>query len=293
MSNPLDSLELVGDVLADLGEGPCWDPVGGTLYWVDIPAGRLHRTVPASGATTTSELGPPVSLVLPTAGGGVLIARRNRLAVLAEDGTERAVAKTAARPDIRFNDGGTDPQGRVWVGSMCTDEVSPLGTLYRLEHRGTLASVLAGVTISNGLGWSPDGGTLYYVDSPTKRIDVLDFTPATGQVSGRRPFANLASASGVPDGLTVDAEGGVWVAVNGSGVLHRYAPDGRLDQVVSLPVTHPTSVAFGGPDLGDLYVTTAREPLSPAEREEQPLAGRLMRLRPGPAGIPVPLAVLD
>ena len=126
MSNPLDSLELVGDVIADLGEGPCWGPVGGTLYWVDIPAGRLHRTVPASGATTTSELGPPVSLVLPTAGGGVLVARRNRLAELAEDGTERAVAETAARPDIRFNDGGTDPQGRVWVGSMCTDEVSPL-----------------------------------------------------------------------------------------------------------------------------------------------------------------------
>ena len=149
------------------------------------------------------------------------------------------------------------------------------------------------MTISNGLGWSPDGGTLYYVDSPTKRIDVLDFTPATGQVSGRRAFAALASASGVPDGLTVDAEGGVWVAVNGSGVLHRYAPDGRLDQVISLPVTHPTSVAFGGPGLGDLYITTAREPLSPAEREEQPLAGRLMRLRPGPAGIALPLAVLD
>jgi sugar lactone lactonase YvrE len=234
-----------------------------------------------------------VSLVLPTVDGGVLIARRNRLTVLAEDGTERAVAETAARPDIRFNDGATDPQGRVWVGSMCTDEASPIGTLYRLEHHGTLASVLPGVTISNGLGWSPDGGTLYYVDSPTKRIDVLDFTPATGQVSGRRAFADLASASGVPDGLTVDAEGGVWVAVNGSGALHRYAPDGRLDQVVSLPVTHPTSVAFGGPDLGDLYVTTAREPLSPAEREEQPLAGRLMRLRPGPAGIPLPLAVLD
>ncbi len=292
MGNLLGSLELVGDVVADLGEGPCWDPAGGTLYWVDIVAGRLHRTVPASGATTTSELGPPVSLVLPAAGGGVLIARRNRLAVLAEDGAERAVAETAARPDIRFNDGATDPQGRVWVGSMCTDGTSPIGTLYRLGHRGSLSSVLRGVTISNGLAWSPDGGTLYYADSPTKRIDALDFTPGTGQVSGRRAFADLASASGVPDGLTVDAQGGVWVAVSGSGALHRYAPDGRLDQVVPLPVTHPTSVAFGGADLGDLYVTTAREPLSPAERAEQPLAGRLIRLRPGPAGIPLPLAVL-
>ncbi len=292
MSNFLGSLELVGDVVADLGEGPCWDPAGRILYWVDIAAGRLHRPVPASGATTTSELGPPVSLVLPAAGGGVLIARRNRLAVLAEDGTERTVAEIAARPDIRFNDGATDPQGRVWVGSMCTDGASPIGTLYRLEHRGSLSSVLRGVTISNGLAWSPDGGTLYYVDSPTKRIDVLDFTPATGQVSSRRAFADLASVAGVPDGLAVDAEGGVWVAVSGSGALHRYAPDGRLDQVVPLPVTHPTSVAFGGADLGDLYVTTAREPLSPAERAEQPLAGRLIRLRPGPAGIPLPLAVL-
>lgn len=289
MSNPLDSLEPVGDVVADLGEGPCWDPVGGTLYWVDIPAGRLHRTVPASGATTTSELGPPVSLVLPTAGGGVLIARRNRLAVLAEDGTERAVAETAARPDIRFNDGGTDPQGRVWVGSMCTDEVSPLGTLYRLEHRGTLASVLAGVTISNGLGWSPDGGTLYYVDSPTKRIDVLDFTPATGRVSGRRPFANLASASGVPDGLTVDAEGGVWVAVNGSGVLHRYAPDGRLTEVILVPVRYPTSCAFAGPGLDTLVVTSAYARIEDAGDTLSELDGAVLAAETGAVGKPIAL----
>ena len=217
MSNPLDSLELVGDVVADLGEGPCWDPVGGTLYWWTFPLGgctgpflpRVRPRPPSSARRCPSCCRQP----------GRGAHRPAQSPGRAGRGWYRAaVAQTAARPNIRFNDGGTDPQGRVWVGSMCTDEVSPLGTLYRLEHRGTLASVLAGVTISNGLGWSPDGGTMYYVDSPTKRIDVLDFTPATGQVSGRRPFADLASASGGPDGLTVDAEGGVWVAVNGSGV---------------------------------------------------------------------------
>ena len=142
--------------------------------------------------------------------------------------------------------------------------------------------VLAGVSLPRAV----------YVDSPTRRIDVLDFDSGTGQVAGRRPFADLASVPGLPGGLTVDTEGGVWVALHGGGVLHRYGPDGRLRTVVSLRVSHPTSCAFGGPDLADLYVTTASAPLSAAERAAQPLAGRLLWLRPGPVGIPLAPALV-
>ena len=285
------SVQAASDVVAELGEGPCWD--GATLLWVDIPAGRLHRTGHPSGQTATARLGAPVSAVLPTAGGGVLVARRDRLALVEAGGTERTVASVPAPPGVRFNDGAVDPQGRVWIGSMDTREQSPLGVLYRLDAGGVLTPVITGVTISNGLGWSPDGSRLYYIDSPTCRVDVLDFDAAFGEVSGRRPFADLSGEPGVPDGLTVDADGGVWVARYAGGALHRYTPDGGLDTVVSLPVTYPTSCAFGGPDLADLYVTTASAPLSAAGRAGQPLAGRLFRLRPGPKGLPQPAAVIS
>jgi sugar lactone lactonase YvrE len=310
MHQTIDSsqAEPVGDVVAELGEGPCWDtsgpaaqvapvgPVGpadGTLLWVDIPGGRLHRTAPSSGETATVDLGPPVSAVLPTRDGEVLVSRRDRLVVIGADGAERTVAAISPPPAVRFNDGATDPQGRVWIGSMDTDERSALGILYRLDPGGVLTPVVTGVTVSNGLAWSPDGSSLYYVDSPTRQIDVLDFDQESGKVAGRRRFADLTSVPGLPDGLTVDTEGGVWVALHSGGALHRYGPDGRLDTVVSLPVSHPTSCAFGGPDLADLYVTTASAPLSAAERAAQPLAGRLLRLRPGPVGIPLPPAVVS
>jgi sugar lactone lactonase YvrE len=263
------------------------------VLWVDIPGGRLHRTAHSSGETATADLGAPVSAVLPTADGGVLVSRRDRLVVLEADGTERTVAAVSSGSGVRFNDGATDPQGRVWIGSMGTSDGSAAGVLYRLDPGGVLTPVITGVTISNGLGWSPDTSRLYYVDSPTRQVDVLDFDSGTGEVSGRRRFADLTSAPGVPDGLTVDADGSVWVALHGGGALHRYRPDGRLGTVVSLPVSHPTSCAFGGPELADLYVTTASAPLSGAERAAQPLAGRLLRLRPGPAGIPLPAAVIE
>jgi sugar lactone lactonase YvrE len=292
MHQTIDSsqAEPVGDVVAGLGEGPCW--VDGTVLWVDIPGGRLHRTDPESGQTATIDLGPPVSAVLPTGDGELLVSRQDRLVVLGDDGAERTVAAMSAPPAVRFNDGATDPQGRVWIGSMDTEERSAVGTLYRLDPGPVLTPVVAGVTVSNGLGWSPDGTRVYYVDSPTRQVDVLDFDPATGAVAGRRRFADLTGESGFPDGLTVDAEGGVWVALFSGGALHRYGPGGELDTVVTLPVSHPTSCAFGGPGLADLYVTTASAPVPAAERAAQPLGGRLLRLRPGPVGIPLRPAVI-
>ncbi|MGH3251247.1 MAG: SMP-30/gluconolactonase/LRE family protein [Trebonia sp.] len=280
----------VGDVTAVLGEGPYWVPEDDCLLWVDIQRGRLHRTYFPSGETTTMDLGA-VSAAFPAVGGGILTAGGNKLALhlpaeRGEQWTTRIIAEVPAREGIRFNDAGVDPAGRVWVGSMHIGETEPLGELYRLDAGGVLTTVVKSVTVSNGLGWSPDGALMYYVDSPMRRVDVFDYDPATGEAFQRRVFADLSAFDGVPDGLTVDADGCVWVAIWGGGVLRRLAPDGTQDAVIRLPVSQPSSCAFGGPGMTDLYITTARVGLSEAELKAQPLAGRLLRLRPGPVGLP-------
>jgi len=286
--------EPVGDVTAELGEGPYWVPEDDCLLWVDIPAGKLHRTYFPSAQTETLDLGA-VSAAFPAVGGGILTAGGHRMALLtpAERGAQwstRRIGEVPARDGIRFNDAAVDPAGRVWVGSMHIGESEPLGELYRLDAGGVLTPALKGVTVSNGLGWSPDGTLMYYADSPTERVDVFDYDSATGAAQNRRVFADLSAfpdvPDGVPDGLTVDADGCVWVAIHHGGALCRLAPDGAVDAVVHLPVSKPTSCAFGGPGLSDLYVTTARIGLSEADLKEQPLAGRLLRLNPGPVGLP-------
>jgi sugar lactone lactonase YvrE len=284
------AVEPVGDVAAVLGEGPYWVPEDDCLLWVDIDRGRLHRTYFPSGETVVMDLGA-VSAAFPAVGGGILTAGGSKLALHlpAERGgqwTTRVVAEVPAREGIRFNDAGVDPAGRVWVGSMHLPETEPLGELYRLDAGGALTTVVKGVTVSNGLGWSPDGARMYYADSPVHRVDMFDYDPATGEAFSRRVFAELSAFDGVPDGLTVDADGYVWVAFWGGGALRRFAPDGALDAVLQMPVSQPTSCAFGGPGMGDLYVTTARAGLTEAELQTQPLAGRLLRLRPGPVGLP-------
>jgi sugar lactone lactonase YvrE len=159
--------------------------------------------------------------------------------------------------------------------------------LYRIGRDGETRRVLTGVTVSNGLGWSPDGTRLYYVDSPTQRIDAFAFDSGSGALGERCSFAVVAPHAGRPDGLAIDDEGGVWVALFGGGALRRYDSRGRLDAVVTVPTPHPTSCAFGGTDLRELYVTTARRPLTQGERAANPLAGALLRLRPGVRGQPV------
>jgi sugar lactone lactonase YvrE len=282
--------EPVGDVTALLGEGPYWVPEDDCLLWVDIHRGQLHRTYFPSGETVTLDLGA-VSAAFPAMAGGILTAGGSKLALhlpaeRGEQWSTRVIAEVPAREGVRFNDAAVDPAGRVWVGSMHTGESEPIGQLLRLDHGGVLTVVVDGVTVSNGLGWSPDGSRMYYVDSPVRRVDVFDYDPATGRADRRRPFADLSAFDGVPDGLTVDADGCVWVAVWGGGVLRRLAPDGSQDSVIAVPVSQPTSCAFGGPGMTDLYVTTASVGLSEAELSEQPLAGRLLRLHPGPVGLP-------
>ncbi|MFI6290808.1 SMP-30/gluconolactonase/LRE family protein [Nonomuraea sp. NPDC050790] len=259
--------EVVPVPRANLGEGPRWDGATDTLLWVDIMAGLVHRLDPADGAHEVTEVGRPVGVVAPRTGGGLALAVRDGFAVLPDGGGPpdargvrdgrglEMVAAVTERPGNRMNDGACDRAGRFFAGTMAQDDTPGAGALYRLDPGGGCERVLDGVSISNGVAWSPDERLLYYVDTPTGRVDVFDYDPAAGRLDGRRVFAEIPR--GFPDGITVDAAGHVWVALWEGGAVLRLRPDGRLDLTVEVPAANVTSCAFGGPGLGDLYITTA------------------------------------
>jgi sugar lactone lactonase YvrE len=271
---------------AQLGEGPRWDAATRTLLWVDIPSMLVHRYDPAAGTDTTERVADLVSLALPRRRGGVVIGLPDGLHLLGGEQPALLAGIEAERSDTRTNDGACDPAGRLWVGTMALDERSPVAGLYRVDPDLSVTTVLTGTTISNGLGWSPSATRFYFIDSPTRRIDVFDFDLVIGTLENRRPLAVVEVEDAVPDGLSIDAEGCVWVALHGGWGLNRYSPEGDLVAEVRLPVAKITSCCFGGPDLRDLYVTTRQEGLSEAEKTAQPLAGALLRLDVGVTGLP-------
>jgi sugar lactone lactonase YvrE len=281
-------MECVLDAKAALGEGPVWDPDAGCLYFVDIERGLVHRYDPDTQASRSLQVDAMVGAVALTSGGDLVLAVRDGFARLDPgSGEVRLIAAVATdRPDLRMNDGNVDPAGRFWAGTMAIDERTAAGALYRLDPDGRVHRMLPQVTISNGLDWSGDGRLMYYVDTPTRSIDVFDFDVATGTIANRRSLVRVARGEGWPDGLTLDADGYVWVALWAGGALRRYAPDGTLDRVLTVPAAYPTSCAFGGPDFRDLYITTAATPLTPDERQREPFAGGLFRCRPGVQGRP-------
>lgn len=284
-----DEVELVWDAGAHIGEGPVWDGLEQALVWLDIPRGLVHAWRPDEGPRRPFAVGQPVGAVAPRASGGLVAAVRDGFALLEPgSGQVSMVADTEGdRPGNRMNDGKCDPAGRFWAGTMALDERPGAGGLYRLDPDLRVERVLDGVTISNGLGWSPDGTTMYFIDSPTGGVDAFDYDPDTGAIAGRRRLVDVPGLPGIPDGLTVDAEGCLWVAVFGGGRVQRHAPDGRLLATVTLPVSQVTSCAFGGAGLDELYVTSAREHLSQERLREQPHAGGLFRHRPdGVVGLP-------
>lgn len=267
-----------------LGEGPVWDHARARLLWVDIEAGDVLTGTIAGTPThtrvvTTSRVhvDRTVGAVVPTADGDLLVAGREVLHLLAADGTTREVARILP-PDCgrRLNDGACDPAGRFLVGSLAVG--TPAGasrtqTLHRLEDDGTLLTLDDDLTLSNGLAWSPDGRVLYSADTLAGVVRARDYDPRTG---GTGPWrAALHLAAGWPDGLRVDADGNLWIAVWGAAQVRCHRPDGALLHVVDVPVPHPSAVAFAGPDLTMLVITTASAALSPAERAEHPAAGRL------------------
>ena len=271
---------------AELGEGPRWDAATQSLLWVDIPAKLVHRYDPATGTDTAREVADVVSLALPRRRGGVVVGLPDGVHVLDAERSPLIAAIDSEQAGTRTNDGACDAAGRLWVGTMALDECSPLGALYRVDADLSVTTVLTGTTISNGLGWSPSGQDFYFIDSPTRRVDVFDFDPETGALENRRPMAAVEVEGAVPDGLNVDAEGCVWVALHGGWGLNRYSPEGELVAEVRLPVARITSCCFGGPGLRDLYVTTRKSGLGAADAAAQPLAGALLRLDVGVAGLP-------
>ncbi len=266
---------------AGVGESPRWSPAEGVFYWVDLLEGEVRRYSPSSGAYDVMNVGEPVGAVVTRASGGLAFAVQSGFAVAPSFGgpVSPLVAVEADLPGNRMNDGACDSSGRFYAGTMSFTEDPGAGSVYRLDPDLSVTRVVEGVSISNGIGWSPDETLMYYVDSPTNRVDVFSYSAASGKIAMRRLFVTIPSSAGMPDGLTVDASGAVWVALWGGSAVHRYLPDGTLDRVVSLPVKNVTACAFGGADLTDLYITTARS-------SNAPESGGLFVHRPGVTGLP-------
>lgn len=266
--------QLTGPV-AYHAEGPVWHD---RLHWVDMLAGDV-LTLTEEGAVERRHIASVVAALRPRLGGGFVYAIERGFALDRGPGT-----LVEPLPDVwddaglRMNEGGCDPDGRFYCGSMAYDHAPGVASLYRLDTDHSVTPVLTGATISNGLEWSPDGTRAYYADSPTGRIDVFDYDPDRG-LTDRRTFVTIDGGS--PDGLTVDAEGGVWSAVWGGGAVHGYSPDGVLAAVVELPVSQVTACTFGGDDLEDLFITTSRENLSDPDDVQ---SGALFVVRPGAKG---------
>ena len=275
-----DAPDVLFDLHLELGEGPSWEAAAGCLSFVDILAGRVFVANPER-VVDVLEVGSHVGAALPAAGGGYLVARRDGFVRLGTDGTLAPLALPLRdHPDLRFNDGKCDPTGRAWAGTMPYQRAPGRGVLYRLVG-GEATPTVTGVGLSNGLGWSPDARSMYFIDTWAARIDVFDFDAASGTLGGRRTLVDLAGAGGAPDGLCVDGEGCLWVAMWGGWEIRRYAPDGRHLGSVRLPASRPTSCCFVD-DM--LVITSASEGLDDGELAAQPHAGAVFALRPGVSG---------
>lgn len=273
------AVENVTGPIAYHAEGPVWSPSWGGLRWVDMTRGDL-LTLRAHGVDRL-HVGDVAAFHRPRTGGGFVVALERGLGLAdSPDGPVRALPEAWADPGVRFNDGGCSPAGTLYAGTMAYDVAPGRGQLFRVGADGERSTVLDAVGISNGIGWSPDGGLAYYVDSLTGRIDVFD--DEDDQLVGRRPFTTVEG--GGPDGLTVDAEGGVWVALWGGSAVHRYDASGTLSEVVEIPAAQVSACTFGGEDLGTLFVTTSRENLPEGE---DPQAGSVFAVEPGVSGLPV------
>jgi sugar lactone lactonase YvrE len=260
-----------------------WCDAWGELRYVDMLAGDVHRVDVASGSVARLHLADVVAAIRPRVGGGMVIGVERGFALVDGNGAVHELGTIWTDASIRMNDGGCDPDGRFYCGSMAYDMRPGAGALYRLNLDGSVTVVLSGVTISNGLAWSPDHLIAYYVDTATLRVDMFDYSLEAG-LHARRPFVRIEEGCGSPDGLCVDAEGGVWVALWQGGAVRRYRPNGRLDGSLELPVTQVTACTFGGPAGDELYITTSRQDV-PAGAQLQ--AGAVFRSRPGIRGLPV------
>jgi sugar lactone lactonase YvrE len=264
-----------------LGEGPLWDPEEQVLYWVDIQGHVFYRFHPGTGMHEVFTVGLPVGALAIRASGGFVMATRRGFALWNQHMTFIADPE-ADIPTNRFNDGAVDCAGRFWAGTMSErtgQSNAPEGSLYRLDSDLSVHTMDTGFAISNGIGWSPDNSTMYVTDSPRQVIYAYDFDPATGAIDHKRPFISTPEEEGMPDGLAIDSEGGIWSARWEGWKIIRYDPTGKKEREIQLPVQYPTSCAFGGKNMDELYITSAWVELSQEQREQQPFAGDLFRVK--------------
>jgi sugar lactone lactonase YvrE len=274
--------EQLTDAVCYHGEGPVWSETWGGLRWVDMLDGDV-MFLGDDGSIERRHIDDIAAIVRPRRAGGAVQGIERGFALEELDGTITRLGDLWSGAEMRMNEGGCDPDGRFYCGSMAYDKRPGAGSLYRLDSDGTVTVVLDGVTISNGLDWSPDDSRAYYVDTPTQEVSVFDYDSEAG-LSGRRTFVRIPAEQGGPDGLVVDEQGGVWVALFGGSAVHRYTAEGVLDEVVEVGARQVTACTFGGADLDRLYITTSRENLEP---DDDPLAGSLFTIVPGVAGLPV------
>ena len=280
----MESPDVAVELRIELGEGAFWDAARRSLVWVDILGGAVHEL--HGREHRVHDVGTHVGVAVPRAAGGWMLAVRDGFAAFDPDARRLDVLRRIEVPGTRMNDGNVDARGRFFTGSMLYSEADGGGRLYRLDPDLTVSVVLDPVSVSNGVDWSPDGRTVYYVDSNTRTIARFDFDLDSGGWSNGTTFARLGKDDGFPDGLTVDVEGGVWLAVWDGAQVRRYTPQGRVERIIELPAPRVTSCGFGGPELTTLYITTARVGLTADKLERFPLSGSVFAIEVGVAGRP-------
>jgi sugar lactone lactonase YvrE len=282
-------MELILDAKAILGEGAIWDARQQLLYWVDILGKSVHVFDPATNSDRAVAVGQYVGTVVPRQRGGVMVAIYDGFAALdlATGKLEVIADPEADLPDTRFNDGKCDPSGRFWAGTMSLKGVRQAGSLYCLDADHQARRMLTGVSTSNGIVWTSDRRTMYYIDTPTREVVAFDYDDATGNITHRRAAVRIPDDQGFPDGMAIDAEDMIWVAHWDGWQVSRWNPrTGRQLQRLPVPVARVSSCALGGPKLDTLYITTARPAANDPRLAEQPHAGGLFAVQPGVTGVP-------
>jgi sugar lactone lactonase YvrE len=279
-------VELLIDARADLGEGPAWEARTQTLYWLDIYGRQVHCW--RAGQDQSISVDDMPGCLAPRPDGHLIVGLPGRIADL-DPGTGRlhTLHTLADEPaGNRVNDGKCDPLGRFLLGTMDNDERSASGSLYSYDRRG-LRQLQTGIGISNGLAWSPDSGTLYYIDTPTRKVQAFDYDLASGALANPRAAFEVPESLGWPDGMTSDTDGRLWIAMWGGAQVTRWDPDsGRLLEQIPVPALQSSSCVFGGPDMNELYITSARKSMSAAQLAEYPLSGGVFRLKTRATGLP-------
>lgn len=279
---------IVLNAQAKLGEGTIWHPTEKKLYWVDIEGRMLHVFDPESGEDKPYNVSERIGTVVPTKAGETIIALQNGIALfdLSTGQISHQLDPEKDIPGNRFNDGKCDPWGNLWVGSMALDEKDPVGSVYRIDPDFSSEKRISNVTVSNGICWSLDGSVMYYIDSPTRKIVAYDFQGGDGSISNPRTIINVADQMGFPDGMTIDNQGMLWVALWGGAAVRCWNPNtGEMMDKIEIPAPHVTSCAFGGKNLDQLYITTARQGLSQAQLDKYPHSGDLFVSEVGVQGV--------